>query len=808
MTAKPAKKTTRGTAAVRKKPDVELAKLAGARKDVPSLVENPPEKKKRGRPKLSATVKAKRALEREAKRQAESTTHLADTSKPLYVDKKLEETGVATEKTGTELPLTGIPTPRGSAVCKTCERTLPKKQFQILKRATATSPTVYDSVCRACRAPQRAADLAASVFERKVQRRAGQILRKDKRTGKADPVVEEEAQRRADDMRESKRRASKKGNLAIKKKTINESATRELARRELARRRLLYFTQRFEGQEVDADGELVEIERAKGVGYKADWVHIDICARLERFLADARAGKQPRLMLFMPPRHGKSTLASRMFPAWAYGQDPTLEIIAASYGASLPEQFSRNVRGILRDPEYKAIFPATRLDPDRENVQGWATSKNGMYIPVGVGSGITGKGADILIIDDPFKGAEDAENPNQREKVVDWYFSEAYTRLSPNAGVLIILTRWHDADLAGALLSAQHEQETESREILDSEMAELEAAELTRTEKNKAVSIINASHKERMNDVENWEVVSFAAISEQKEYRMPDGKIIHHAHPEAKLLRGPGEALHPSRYPIDRLNKIRKNFYARGRQRFWHALYQQKPVPDEGIHFSREMVRLVTPHSEQVRNNWLKLSAWDLAAGQDAQHDWTVGAHGQMDHEGRIHVMELVRGRFDGAHGTSCEVLNEYERNRPHMIGVEKGPLEKYLMPSIKKELAERNKAMNYKNRLTPVFAEGKEYSLSPIQDPVLRAQPLQSLMQQGMLVFSKDLQWIEETISELIRFPGGVHDDIVTALSWLARLALKFEPPRQPTIRTRRRSWKEKLNRYATNNVGGHMGA
>jgi phage terminase large subunit-like protein len=610
-------------------------------------------------------------------------------------------------------------------------------------------------------------------------------------------------------VKQSDRARSETHKQTLAENTLQQQVEREMARRELARRRLLYFTRRFEGQKVDeASGELVEIERAKGTGYVADWVHKDVCARLERFLVDVRAGRQPRLMLFMPPRHGKSTLASRMFPAWAFGQDPTLEVIAASYGASLPEQFSRNVRGVLRDPEYRTIFPETQMDPERENVQGWATTQNGMYIPVGVGSGITGKGADLLIIDDPFKGAEDAENPNAREKVVDWYFSEAYTRLSPNAGVLVILTRWHDADLAGALISAQQEQETESLEILDSEIEEIRAAELSKKEEAQALQIAQEEHKDRLKDVEKWEVVSYAAQAEQDEYRMPNGQIVHSDRRGAVLLRKTGEALHPSRYPIERLSKIKKNFYARGRQRFWHALYQQKPVPDEGIHFSREMVRITTPESDQVRAGWLKLSAWDLAAGQDAQHDWTVGAHGQMDYEGRVHVTQITRGRFDGAHGVACAVLDEYERNRPQMIGVEKGPLEKFLMPSIKKELADRNREANYKNRLTPVFAEGKQFALAPIQDPVLRAGPLQSLMQQGMLVFDKDIQWMEDAIGELIRFPGGVHDDIVTALSWLARLMLRYEVPNAPTMKQRQRSWKTKLNAYMRKGTSGHMGA
>jgi phage terminase large subunit-like protein len=721
-----------------------------------------------------------------------------------------------------------------------------------------SNPVVRDTVCKACRAVEFGADLKAKVLERVTDKMAREEVKasnrrtNSRRKYRAKRRSEAAAAAREEDAATAKRRneLEKKETAAVRRQMLRgiaarkayeakerakerkketkgrkeernlaEHAHRELARRELTRRKLLYFTRRFEGQKVDATGELIEVERAKGKGYQAGWVHSDICARLERFLDAVRKGHQPRLMLFMPPRHGKSTLASRMFPAWALGQDPTLEIIAASYGSSLPEQFSRSVRGLLRDPEYQAIFPGTRLDPQRENVQGWATSEEGMYIPAGVGSGISGKGADLLIIDDPFKGAEDAESPNAREHVLDWYFSEAYTRLSPNAGVLIILTRWHDADLAGALLTAQEEQEAESREILDATIEELmnegvdEDGVPQRADHMKRPDLANvrirayAEHNERLKDIERWEVVSYPAIAEADEYRMEDGRIVHTERRGARLLRKKGEALHPVRFPIERLRRIRKNLYGRGRQRFWHALYQQKPVPDEGIHFSREDIVAVNIPPAYSRDHWLGLSAWDLAAGQKQQHDWTVGAYGEMSPEGTIYVLNLVRGRFDGAHGIAVEILNDYEQHRPQMIGVERGPLELVVMPSIKKELEDRNKARQYKDRLTPVFATG-EHALTPITDPVMRARPLQSVLQQGKMRFAQDLLWMEEMIQELIRFPGAVHDDIVTSLSWLARLFLMHETPQAPSVFKRQKSWRDELKFFTRSKTLGHMGA
>ncbi len=159
-------------------------------------------------------------------------------------------------------------------------------------------------------------------------------------------------------------------------------------------------------------------------------------------------------MLFMPPRHGKSTLASIAFPAWHLGRNPEHEFISCSYSGSLAMSFSRKVRQVLREPSYKKVFEDTRLDKDSQSVESWQTTQGGGYVAAGVGGGITGKGAHILLIDDPVKNREDAESENNREATWDWYTSTAYTRLAPGGGILVILTRWHDDDLAGRLLTA------------------------------------------------------------------------------------------------------------------------------------------------------------------------------------------------------------------------------------------------------------------------------------------------------------------------------------------------------------------
>jgi len=291
-----------------------------------------------------------------------------------------------------------------------------------------------------------------------------------------------------------------------------ELAKKELARRELAKRRLLPFVTRFFPE------------------YQAGWVHKDICERLEKF-SEAVANKEsPRLMLFMPPRHGKSLLASTYFPAWHLGRNPTHEFIACSYSGSLAMSFSRKVRQVLREKPYQTVFKESRLDRDSQSAEAWLTDKGGGYVAAGVGGAITGKGAHVLVIDDPVKNRDDAESETGRQSVKDWYTSTAYTRLAPGGGVLVILTRWHDDDLAGWLLSQQ-------------------------------------------DTGDKWEVIKYPAIAEIDEPH-----------------REKGTPLHAARYDLEALRRIR----AAVGPRDWSALYQQNPVADEGEYFTRSMIRYYT----------------------------------------------------------------------------------------------------------------------------------------------------------------------------------------------------------------------
>lgn len=235
-----------------------------------------------------------------------------------------------------------------------------------------------------------------------------------------------------------------------------------------------------------------------------------------------------------------SEIVSRRFPAYALGRNPDMQIIATSYGSDLSARFNRDVQRIIDDDPYRAVFPDTTLSG--KNVKTTVAGSyirtsdlfeivgfKGAYRSTGVGGGITGQGADILIVDDPVKDRASANSATIRESTWDWYTSTAYTRLSPGGGVIVMCTRWHTDDLVGRLIDRDHK-----------------------------------------GTGDHWTVINYPAIAEEDE-------------PHRKK----GEALHPERYPLEALEQIRKAVGARD----WEALYQQHPVPDGGGLFKREWIQ-------------------------------------------------------------------------------------------------------------------------------------------------------------------------------------------------------------------------
>lgn len=287
-----------------------------------------------------------------------------------------------------------------------------------------------------------------------------------------------------------------------------------LASRELAKRDFSYF--------VDYDSDFRD----------RDGKHLDV---LDDILMQVSRGDLKRVIVTMPPRHGKSERVSRKFPAWHLGRNPDDEIILASYSIDLSRGFSRIARDTLS--KHYDVF-GVRIDPNNQSAESWGIEghRGGLHA-AGVGGPITGKGAKIAIIDDPVKNAEEADSETIREKIWEWYTSTLYTRLTPDGRIIIVMTRWHEDDLVGRLLKKEKE--------------EIEAG----------------THQG-----ERWTVINFPALAEENDI----------------LGRKYGEPLWPE-YGFDRirLEQIKIDVGSR----VFNALYQQRPSAAEGQLFKRSWWR-------------------------------------------------------------------------------------------------------------------------------------------------------------------------------------------------------------------------
>jgi len=512
-------------------------------------------------------------------------------------------------------------------------------------------------------------------------------------------------------------------------KTNEELIKRELARRELCRRRLIYYATQFHPS------------------YTPGWCHQDISRRLEQFVKDVEEQKSPRLMIFLPPRAGKSALASDLFPSWILGKHPEWSIIASSYAQSLPLEFSRNIRDRLQDGEYQAVFPDTKLRPDAKGIEAWKTTKGGGYIAAGVGTGITGKGFNVGIVDDPIKDQEAADSEVIRDAAFKWYQAVFRTRVAPGAGILFINTRWHWADPAGKLLD------------VDEQLAKAGIPEDER---------------------ENWQVVSYPALAEYDEYLMHDGSIVEDANPEEalRLLRRKGEALHPERFSTKDMLRTKNGLSSS----MWSALYQQRPTPDEGDYFKRDdfRYRWLDPAYRPLATIFMTA---DYAIKKGQRNDWTVLACFALTSDDDLYVLSIRRGRW-GTYDIARNIVAMVKEFKPQVYAGEQGQIHEAVWPVVDAELTKERLFVSVDSTLTP------------IQDKGARARPLQGRMQRHKLFFSHDEFARPEIYDiaerEMLQFPEGTHDDIVDALAWGARLAQNLPLPVTHAPPSKRKSWKD----------------
>lgn len=279
------------------------------------------------------------------------------------------------------------------------------------------------------------------------------------------------------------------------------------------------------------------------------WVLARHLEFLNQKLSDITEGRSHRLIISMPPRHGKSEFTSKYFPAWYLGKFPDRRVILASYEADFAASWGRKVRDLIEGPGREFFGISVRADSSAANRWDLAGRDGGM-VTAGVGGPITGRGANILILDDPIKNAEEANSATIRQRHRDWWRSTAYTRLEPGGAAIVMCTRWSLDDLPGWLIA------------------------------------------EAEGDGESWDVLNFPALAQEND---PLGRV-------------PGEALWPERFPEPRLREIEKSLGS-----YWFAsLYQGSPIPAGGGLFRREWLAQVVDAAPAGRVS--RIRYWDLAS--------------------------------------------------------------------------------------------------------------------------------------------------------------------------------------------------
>lgn len=365
-----------------------------------------------------------------------------------------------------------------------------------------------------------------------------------------------------------------------------------------------------------------------GTAFLPNW-HIDALA----FHLDyVQNGSIKRLIINLPPRSLKSLLVSVAFPAWLLGLNPSERIICASYNSELAIKLSNDFRALVNAPWYKQLFPGMRVSNTKNSETEMMTTRRGFRLATSVGGTLTGRGGNIIIVDDPLK-PQDAMSDSKREAANEWFNNTLRSRLDDKkAGVIIVvMQRLHADDLCGMLLGSG----------------------------------------------EGWDRLIFPAIAEQDE-EIPTGR-------NSEYLRRAGEVLHPERESMRYLEQLKKQI---GPDIF-AAQYQQNPVPPGGKMINREWLRYYDKPPERTRQVDV-IQSWDTAGKENPHNDWSVCTT-WLVLKTDYYLLDVVRGRFDypQLRDTACRLI---EKHKPDFVVVEESSAGTALAQELGKTLGMRSK--------------------------------------------------------------------------------------------------------------------
>jgi len=406
-------------------------------------------------------------------------------------------------------------------------------------------------------------------------------------------------------------------------------------------------------------------------------------ARLAKIFEDIAAGKKKRVIVNIAPRHGKSELISYLAPAWFLGKFPHKKVIMASHTADLAVGFGRRVRNLVGSDAYKDIFPTVELQADSKSASRWGTNFNGEYFAIGVGGALAGRGADLFIIDDPH--SEQDAKLNRSDVFLpawEWFQSGPLQRLMPGGAIIVVMTRWSKLDLTGQIVNQMVKNE----------------------------------------DVDQWEVVEFPAIIEDK-----DGKE---------------QPLWPEFWSLEELLSKKAALDVR----YWNSQYLQNPVSEEGALIKREWWNIW----EKEDPPDCEFTIMSLDAAQEANNradynaltTWGVFFNEETNNYNII-LLNSIKQRLEFPELKEL-CIQEYKEWEPDAFLVEK----------------KSNGAALYQEFRRMGIPVG-EFTPGKGQDKISRVNAVSDLFRSG-IVWAPDRRWAKEVVEECNDFPSGANDDLV----------------------------------------------
>jgi len=400
--------------------------------------------------------------------------------------------------------------------------------------------------------------------------------------------------------------------------------------------------------------------------------------KLARIFEEIAAGKKKRVIVNIAPRHGKSEMISYLAPAWFLGKYPHKKVIMASHTADLAVSFGRRVRNLVGMDAYKHIFPTVELQADSKSASRWGTNFNGEYFAIGVGGALAGRGADLFIIDDPHSEQEAKQGrPDVFIPAWEWFQSGPIQRLMPGGAIIIVMTRWSKLDLTG--------------QVID--------------------------HMTRNDDADQWEVVEFPALLNEK-------------------------PLWPDFWSIEELLAKKAGMDPR----YWQAQYMQEPTSEEGALIKKEWWNIweaeSPPRCEFTIMSLDAAQETNNRADYNALTTWGVFFNEETNSHNII-LLNAIKQRLEFPELKEL-VLEEYKEWEPDAFIVEK----------------KSNGAALYQEMRRMGVPVG-EFTPGKGQDKISRVNAVSALFSGG-IVWAPDRRWAREVIEECNDFPAGRNDDLV----------------------------------------------